>query len=394
VRLLLVTGEFPEMIGGVADHTAWLGQGLARLGHEVSVLTARDSRVVVVPGLDVRPVVTTWGGRELVGRCLESRPHVALLQYAPYLYQRLGLPRGLVSALGPLRRRVPVVLVAHELFIPWSGLRTLPLWLGQRLLTLLAVRRSDVTVVSTERRHADLRRAGVAAARLRLVRIGSSLPEPGADGLPDDPIGPDSGESPFRVGMFASLDLHWRRPDLVLEAVRQMGARRPGSTVELALMGRLPENTAGLLARFPFRGPGYRVEATGVRPAAELAARLRRCDAAVLLDTSGRGGVSTRSTSLASALALGRPLVANRGVETDSLFVDGRNVLFVPLSAEGVAGALERLRDDVALRRRVAAGGAELHREHLSSAAVAAGIDELCRSLASPGRGSRDRRPQ
>jgi glycosyltransferase involved in cell wall biosynthesis len=271
--------------------------------------------------------------------------------------------------------------VAHELFIPWSGLRALPLWLGQRLLTLLAVRRCDRTVVSTERRLADLRGYGVSAARLRLVRIGSSLPEPDAGSRPDG-VGPDTDEDVFRVGMFASLDLHWRRPDLVLEAVRRLGAARPRSTVEFTLMGRLPENTSRLLATFPLRGPGYRVEATGVRPAAELAERLCRCDAAVLLDTSGRGGVSTRSTSLAAALALGRPLVANRGVETDSLLEDGRSVLFVPLSVEAVAGALERLRDDVALRRRIGAAGALLHRDHLSLSTVAGAFDELCRSLA------------
>jgi glycosyltransferase involved in cell wall biosynthesis len=382
LRLLLVTGEFPEMIGGVGDHSAWLGRGLERLGHQVTVLTAADPRVAAIPGLDVHPVVTKWKGASLARRCVEGKPQVLLLQYAPYLYQRLGLPLGLLSALAAVRRRVPVVLVAHELWIPWSGPAALPLWVGQRLLAAIAVRLANVTVVSTERRHRQLLRAGVSARRLRLVRIGSSLPEPESGALPE-PARSDENPDVFRVGMFASLDLQWRRPDLAVEAVRRMGAQRPKSLVELTLMGRLPENTARFLHSVPKQGPGYRVRATGVLPAAEVARRLRRCDAAVLLDTSGLGGISTRSTSSASALALGRPLVANRGPETDGLFEDGTNLLFAPLLPEAIEAALERLRDDVGLRHRLGSGAADLYRRHFSSTVVAAAFDELCRALAS-----------
>lgn len=382
MRLLLVTGEFPEMIGGVADHSASLGRGLARLGHQLTVLTAADPRIGAMPGLDVHPVVTRWKGASLARQCAEGKPQVLFLQYAPYLYQRQGLPLGLLSALAGVRRRVPVVLVAHELWIPWSGPAALPLWVGQRLLAAIAVNLANVTVVSTERRHRQLLRAGVSAGRLRLVRIGSSLPEPESGTLPE-PARPDGEVDVFRVGMFASLDLHWRRPDLAVEAVRRMGARRPKSLVELTLMGRLPENTARFLDSVPTEGPGYRVRATGVLPSADVAGRLRRCHAALLLDASGVGGISTRSTSVAAALSLGRPLVANRGPETDSLFEDGTNLLFAPLLPEAVGAALERLRDDVDLRSRLGSEAADLYRRHFSSTVVARAFDELCRTLVS-----------
>lgn len=377
MRLLILTGELPEMIGGVADHSASLAAKLSALGHEVEVLTSNDPRVVSSRTFGVRTAVSQWKGAQLAQLCLEHRPEVVMFQHSPYLYQRHGMPLGLLHSLATLRRRVPLVLVAHELFIPWGGLRLSPLWLGQRLVAALALRVADVVVVSTERRYGQLRRAGLSELRLKLVRIGPSLPEPGA-AESGDALG---APGPFRVGMFTSLDLHWRRPDLVVEAVRRMGARRPDAPVALTLMGRLPQNTARYLEAVPARGDGYDVEATGLLPAPEVARRLQACQAAVLLDTSGLGGISGRSTSVASALALERPLVANRGPETDSIFQDGVNVLFSALSVEAVQAALERLRDDGALRRRLASGAADLHRRHFSWDVVAAAFDELCRAV-------------
>ena len=41
MRVLLVTGEYPPMQGGVGDYTRELGIALVALGVEVHVLTAR-----------------------------------------------------------------------------------------------------------------------------------------------------------------------------------------------------------------------------------------------------------------------------------------------------------------------------------------------------------------
>jgi len=40
MRIVLITGEFPPMQGGMGDFTNELGKALAELGHEVHVITS------------------------------------------------------------------------------------------------------------------------------------------------------------------------------------------------------------------------------------------------------------------------------------------------------------------------------------------------------------------
>ena len=44
MKIMLISGEYPPRIGGVADYTCHLAQALARLGHHVSVLTTANGR--------------------------------------------------------------------------------------------------------------------------------------------------------------------------------------------------------------------------------------------------------------------------------------------------------------------------------------------------------------
>ena len=64
MKVCFLTGEFPPMQGGVADHTSHLARCLAELGVDVSVVTSRkvaSDSLSSVTSLDIYPIVSGWG---------------------------------------------------------------------------------------------------------------------------------------------------------------------------------------------------------------------------------------------------------------------------------------------------------------------------------------------
>jgi len=93
-----------------------------------------------------------------------------------------------------------------------------------------------------------------------------------------------------------------------------------------------------------------------------VAVHLSACD---LLVQPFPDGVTTRRTSLMAGLALGVPVVSNRGMLTESFWRDAEGI---PLAAsmDGLVAAAEVLARDPNLRRLIGERGAALYREHLS----------------------------
>jgi glycosyltransferase involved in cell wall biosynthesis len=81
------------------------------------------------------------------------------------------------------------------------------------------------------------------------------------------------------------------------------------------------------------------------------------------------------------ALACGTPLVTADTPAARELLVDGESALLVPPGdADALAGALQRVAGDDALRRRLAAGGLSAYREHASEAVLGRRWRELLQS--------------
>jgi polysaccharide biosynthesis protein PslF len=89
MRVLLITGEFPPMQGGVGDFTNEIAKGMAARGVEVSVLTSRRAAPASRSASDlcsfsVLPLVDHWGWSSLrvVGRCIRDwQPDLVSIQY-------------------------------------------------------------------------------------------------------------------------------------------------------------------------------------------------------------------------------------------------------------------------------------------------------------------------
>ena len=98
MRIVLISGEYPPSVGGVADYTCHLAHALAGLGHRVAVLTSADEAfdtcaVEIGSHVEVRPDVREWGvlGLASTSRSVRSlAPDVVNFQYVPHMYGRGG----------------------------------------------------------------------------------------------------------------------------------------------------------------------------------------------------------------------------------------------------------------------------------------------------------------
>ena len=369
MNICLITGEFPPMQGGVGDFTNELGKALAELGCEVSVITSTkgQGRPPVPYPLSLFPVIEKWdwdSWRRIIGLLSEIRPHILNIQYQAAAY-------GMHPAINflPLRLRLGakarprVVTTFHDLKVPYLFPKAgrLRWW-----VVLALARWSDAVIVTNVE---DLKKLSVYPfiRSLSVVPIGSNIaPRPPADYDRDRwrarwGVGPRD----LLLSYFGFLNESKGAETLVRALGRLV---QGGYNARLLMVGGKvgssdPTNVAylrkveGLIEEL---GLADRVLWTGYTPPEEVSANLLASDVCVL---PYRDGASFRRGSFMAALAHGLPIVSTRPrVDTPELR-HGENILFVPPdSPTALAGAIARLAEDPALRRRLGEGAAKLAR--------------------------------
>ncbi|HEX2173062.1 MAG TPA: glycosyltransferase, partial [Dehalococcoidia bacterium] len=188
-RVLFVTGEYPPMVGGLADHTACLRGALEDAGWSTAVLTSTDA----TPSTRVSAIVRRWDWStcDRLRRAIRAhQPDLVHLQYQTAAYGMHPaiclVPYVLRATGGP-----PVVVQMHDLRLPYLLPKCAPL---RRAVTRALLRWSSGIILTTR---SDVDRvdrwlAAASAARLtpagrpitRLIPIGANLepnPPPGYD---------------------------------------------------------------------------------------------------------------------------------------------------------------------------------------------------------------------
>jgi glycosyltransferase involved in cell wall biosynthesis len=223
---------------------------------------------------------------------------------------RWGSPASVWLAAAARRRGVNVVLLAHELFLPWNKRPDLALGAATlRVQLAILMKLANQVLVTMQMRTEEI--AGLS----RLVKLARppGVVRVGAGALP---MARKQRPGRFRIGMFSTL-ASTKRFDVLLDCFAVVRARRPEA--ELVILGDLGDPN------------------------------------------------DKRVRTLPLALGAGLPTVSIRSYETDDIFVDGVNILFAPeLSGHAFADAVLRISEDPALANRLAAGAQELYREHLS----------------------------
>ncbi len=361
----LLTGEYPPKIGGVASYTRNLAVALAASGDRVEVWAppspagelARDA------GVTVHTLPDHLGPRSLavLDRALgRGRPDVRLLvQYVPHALGLRAMNVPLCVWLAARGR--PFWAMFHELafpILPGAPLRQNVLGVVNRAMVSLVARTADASFVSTSSWRPLLRRLAPSAPEAVWLPIPSSLPEQ-VDPSAVAKARAELGIAPGRV-VIGSLGSYAQGAAEVLEvALPGLLAGDPRRVV--LLLGKGSRELAG---RIPGGANERRVIATGEQEVDRLAACLACADIVV---QPYPDGVSTRRTTTMGSLALGVPVVTNKGRFTEAVWArEGAVALAEGASPAALVGTAEGVLAEDRRRRELGAAGRELYRRAFS----------------------------
>ena len=391
MRIVLISGEFPPMQGGVGDFTNELGKALAELGHEVHVITSTSNNTQPCPErsrrnatrntIIVHRSVHGWGWaswRRIIQLLSEIRPDIINIQYQTAAYGMHPsinfLPLHLRMSSHPFIRSAHPLTTFHDLKVPYLFPKAGPLrwWVN-----LALARWGDAVIVTNAEDFARLSTYSFIRP-LSLIPIGSNIsPEPPA-GYDRESWRAKWGVKPdgLLLSYFGFLNESKGAETLVraLGRLVQRGydtqpatnLQSPISNIQLMMVGGKvgssdPTNVAylkkivGLIEEL---GLTDRVLWTGYTPQPEVSANLLASDICVL---PYRDGASFRRGSFMAALAHGLSIVSTRPRVDVPELQYGENILLVPPDAPvALAEAIARLAEDANLRHRLGKGATRL----------------------------------
>jgi glycosyltransferase involved in cell wall biosynthesis len=346
----VVTGEFPPDPGGVSDYTGQVASALRRAGDAVRVWTPGTAREERERADGVGVVRSAGAFRAGALRRLEAivladpAPRRLLVQYVPHSFGWRAMNLPFARWVGSFRA-APVDVMFHEVATPWSPRPPRALRAAvTRLMARAAARRASRVFVSTESWVPLLRRLGVETTDVLAI----------PSNLPPLPVGASAWDAaaPVRVGHFGTFGA--AIAPLLAPAISELLDRLPGARA--VFVGRGSAEFAARLAAGR-SDLATRLEASGEVPGAEAAALLGSCH---LLVQPYPDGATTRRSSLAAGLALGRPVVTNRGSLTEPVWDRMGGVVLAP-DAASVAEHAARLAADAERRQTLGAAARATH---------------------------------
>ncbi len=339
---LAVIGASPR-VSGVLDHAQILTAELAEEGVDAQthwLLREGESAE------QARRRMGEWSA-ELRRDLAHERPQAILLHYSVFSFSHKGLPLFVRQVLGALAgQRVPIVTVLHEFAYPWGldGARGAVWGVTQRFALRRVMRASAAVALTTDSRERWI------SSRVWLPRR-ASIVAPVFSNLP--PPRPAAPREAPTVGVFG-YSYGAKVVALVLEALA--ARRNAGEEPELLLAGAPGKDSA--VGEQWLRGAserGLRAPLFSGRVELQtLSDLLASCE---LLLNADPNGPSSRKTTLAAALASGRPVLALDGPESwERLRAAGAARIVAP-DPGTLAAELAALLDDAGARDSLGARG-------------------------------------
>jgi glycosyltransferase involved in cell wall biosynthesis len=365
VKILLVTGEFPPMQGGVGDYTREIGLALDDLGCHVLVATSSDAGPQ--RPLSVRPVIEKWDWkcwRPMLTLIAQERPDVVHIQYQAAAYSMHPAINFLPRRIGLLRAPRPrTVVTFHDLRVPYLFPKAGP---ARRWVVNELARQCDVAVTTNLEDSLDLERE--VGSKPALIPIGSNI-------KPQLPAGYSRSEWRARWGaspdstlivffgfinsrkgvdtLLHALSLLARDGQLACEPLLLFVGGQTGTSdpTNIEYLARIKTLIAEL-------GLDNQVQWTGFIAANEVTACFQAADMCVL---PFRDGVSFLHGTFHAALAHGVPVITTQPRIALPELISGSNVLLVAADDPGaLAEAITRLASQPELRQAIGKGAFSL----------------------------------
>ena len=330
----ILTSEYPHGSGGIGDYTRLVAARLAASGDRVVVHTPAHPDLADTPGVALDPLPPGFGpatARALSKSYRALLPGtVRLLQYVPQGFGLAGLNVPFTAWLGLQPGRS--LLMIHEAVFPFvagQALRRDAIAVTTRLTLALIARRAERALLSTPAWEPLVASWAPRGLPLEWLPIPATV-DPG-----EQAVVPWSEPTVAHFGAHGSL---------VTEPLRKIFVplleRRPELNVRL--IGRGSERFRDeLLALTP--SAGERVHATGAASEAAIAEELARAWVVVFPFLEG---VTTRRTSVMSALAAGAVVVATEVVFRSDLRDSGAVAIVRVSDPDGAVAAVEELIGD------------------------------------------------
>lgn len=368
MRILMVSAEYPPMMGGVGDYTRRLNGALTQQGHEVAVVTGNQGQAYR-DAARIYPVrVQRWDGscvsmiRQVIAKL---QPDILHIQYQTGAYGMKVAINTLPSKLSYERKNgLKVVTTAHDLLPPYLFPKAGPLrgWYTKRI-----IRDSDAVIMTNA---GDYHRVmndskGVWNERTAFIPIGANV-TPAPPQYYERSIWRERFEIPLGGMLLAYFGLltHSKGLDVIIEAMQQLP-----ETTRLVLIGGAgdSEHDQGyaqqLKQRITRAGLEQRIIITGYAEPSDVSAYLMAADMVLL---PFNDGYSYRRGSLITALAHQVPVItthAPAGLSQDPLpeLVDGEHALLInPNDVNQLVKAVQRLHQEPELAFMISRRGCAL----------------------------------
>ena len=348
------------MRGGVADHSWHLAKHLSDLGHDLTVVSSRDT--YSKQPFKSLAAINDWDdfGQLLILLNEDVPPNAVLLwQYVPHMYGRGGVNKVLPKIWSAFRKEGrDQVILAHEVMAPWG--RRPNHWYyawHHRRQWKSAIREANLLPISTERWLENW-----APGNARLREKGFVLPSPSS--IERVPV-PEDHKRAWRLE---------KGLDPTTKILAWFGSVSTSKQLEWVLDAWETANRAGIHTSFCVIGgtptlpiPGQlrnRYRALGHLPADDVSKALSAVD---LVGLPFVDGVSERRTTMMAALAHGLPVVGTIGGSTGSTLREAKFMALSPANEEKpfVQNVVNLLFDDEA-RRALAEAGARAYEAEYS----------------------------
>jgi glycosyltransferase involved in cell wall biosynthesis len=315
MKILIISKDFPNIVGGVSDYTYHLSKNLSKKKIDVYVLTSCNEKVIrEIKGYNVKilPLIKKWGFSsisEIINEIQKINPEFILLQYTPYMYSHYGIPFWLIFLYFRLKfKRFKICTNFHEIsiLINLGDFKHLGIAISQRIIAYFISFLSDKIIVPIERWKKMLH---FFKKKIEIIPVGSNI-------VPENDFKIDlSNKRNFIiVGSFGGANKS-RRIEIHLKAVKIL--KEKGINVKYIFIGNVPDYFKKISRKLKIDA-----EFKGFLKSEEVYSILKSFDFFIFFDKYSNkyeGGINLKSGSVVAAFSANVPVISNSGFYTDKI---------------------------------------------------------------------------